>query len=111
MEFSDLVHYVRSGDFARELLAQSQDANEYAFALGALAHYASDLIDGRVDVSTRWTCIGGRNRLARLWSQETLLVFSGIVPPESRATQSPLAMFEKPFGERSVPKEIVRSEV
>jgi hypothetical protein len=37
------VHYVRSGDFVRELLAQSQDANEYAFALGALAHYASDI--------------------------------------------------------------------
>ena len=41
--FSNLVHYVRSGDFVRELLAQSQDANEYAFALGALAHYASDI--------------------------------------------------------------------
>jgi hypothetical protein len=34
VEFSNLVHYVRSGDFVRELLAQSQDANEYAFALG-----------------------------------------------------------------------------
>jgi len=43
-EFSNLVHYVRSGDFVRELLTQSQDANEYAFALGALAHYASDII-------------------------------------------------------------------
>jgi uncharacterized protein (DUF433 family) len=42
-EFSDLVHYVRSGDFVRELISQSQDANEYAFALGALAHYASDI--------------------------------------------------------------------
>lgn len=42
-EFSDLVHYVRSGDFVRELLRESQDANEYAFALGALAHYASDI--------------------------------------------------------------------
>jgi hypothetical protein len=42
-QFSDLVHYVRSGDFVRELLQESQDANEYAFALGALAHYASDL--------------------------------------------------------------------
>ena len=41
--FSDLVHYVRSGDFVRELIAQSQDANEYAFALGALSHYASDI--------------------------------------------------------------------
>ncbi len=43
VEFSDLVHYVRSGDFVRELLVQSQNANEYAFALGALAHYASDI--------------------------------------------------------------------
>jgi hypothetical protein len=43
VEFSDLVHYVRSGDFVRELLAQSNDADEYAFALGALSHYASDI--------------------------------------------------------------------
>ena len=43
VEFSNLVHYVRSGDFVIELLKQSQDANEYAFALGALAHYASDI--------------------------------------------------------------------
>jgi len=43
VEFSNLVHYARSGDFVRELLIQSQDANEYAFALGALAHYASDI--------------------------------------------------------------------
>jgi Zinc dependent phospholipase C len=43
VEFSNLVHYVRSGDFVRELLLQSQDANEYAFALGALAHHASDI--------------------------------------------------------------------
>jgi len=42
-EFSNLVHYVRSGDFVRELLAESQDANEYAFALGSLAHYTSDI--------------------------------------------------------------------
>src|ERR1700741_3527613 len=42
-EFSNLVHYVRSGDFVRELLLQSQDPNEYALALGALAHYASDI--------------------------------------------------------------------
>jgi Zinc dependent phospholipase C len=42
-DFSNLVHYVRSGDFVRELLAESQDVNEYAFALGALSHYASDI--------------------------------------------------------------------
>ncbi len=42
-DFSDLVHYVRSGDFVSELLLESQDVNEYAFALGALSHYASDI--------------------------------------------------------------------
>src|SRR5208282_643272 len=42
-EFSNLVHYARSGDFVRELLVESQDANEYAFALGALSHYAADI--------------------------------------------------------------------
>ena len=40
--FSDLVHYVRSGDFVTELIQDSQNLNELAFALGALAHYASD---------------------------------------------------------------------
>src|ERR1700733_4679497 len=40
--FSDLVHYVRSGDFVLALLRDSKDINEYAFALGALAHYSAD---------------------------------------------------------------------
>jgi hypothetical protein len=40
--FSDLTHYVRSGDFIQALIRESQDINEYAFALGALAHYAAD---------------------------------------------------------------------
>jgi hypothetical protein len=40
--FSDLLHYVRSGDFVATLLTESADINEYAFALGALAHYSSD---------------------------------------------------------------------
>ena len=40
--FTDLTHYVRSGDFVEALLSQSQDINEYAFALGALAHFAAD---------------------------------------------------------------------
>jgi hypothetical protein len=40
--FSDLTHYVRSGDFVLALIEESKDLNEYAFALGALAHYAAD---------------------------------------------------------------------
>jgi hypothetical protein len=40
--FSDLTHYVRSGDFVLALIEESQNLNEYAFALGALSHYAAD---------------------------------------------------------------------
>jgi Zinc dependent phospholipase C len=40
--FSDLTHYVRSGDFIVNMIDESSDLNEYAFALGALAHYSAD---------------------------------------------------------------------
>jgi len=40
--FTDLTHYVRSGDFVKALIETARDVNEYAFALGALAHYESD---------------------------------------------------------------------
>ena len=40
--FSDLSHYVRSGDFVLALLRDAKDINGYAFALGALAHYVAD---------------------------------------------------------------------
>jgi hypothetical protein len=40
--FSDLTHYVRSGDFILALLRDAKDLNGYAFALGALSHYAAD---------------------------------------------------------------------
>jgi Zinc dependent phospholipase C len=41
--FSDLTHYVRSGDFVISLIRDSSDLEGYAFALGALAHYAADI--------------------------------------------------------------------
>ncbi|MCR5886954.1 zinc dependent phospholipase C family protein [Hymenobacter sp. J193] len=41
--FTNLTHYVRSGDFVTNLLTEAHDRNEYAFALGALAHYAADI--------------------------------------------------------------------
>jgi hypothetical protein len=40
--FSDLLHYVRTGDFIEAMLHDSADLNEYAFAIGAMAHYAAD---------------------------------------------------------------------
>jgi hypothetical protein len=49
--FSSLAHYLRSGDFVTALLKDSQDVDEYAFALGALSHYASDIDGHRVAVN------------------------------------------------------------
>jgi hypothetical protein len=40
--FSDLTHYVRSGDFIVNMVKDASDLDEYAFALGALAHYSAD---------------------------------------------------------------------
>jgi hypothetical protein len=40
--FSDLTHYVRSGDFVENLINESTNLFEYAYALGALAHYCAD---------------------------------------------------------------------
>jgi hypothetical protein len=40
--FSNLAHYVRSGDFVRALLLDAKTANEFAFAIGALAHFVGD---------------------------------------------------------------------
>lgn len=49
--FSDLTHYVRSGDFVIALLKDSNDINEYAFALGAMAHYTADNFGHRLAVN------------------------------------------------------------
>ncbi len=40
--FTNLVHYVRSGDMVNAILAEAQDVNEYAFALGFMCHYMAD---------------------------------------------------------------------
>src|SRR6185295_16214277 len=40
--FSNLLHYVRTGDFLEAMVREAKDLPEYAFALGALAHYTAD---------------------------------------------------------------------
>jgi hypothetical protein len=40
--FTNLVHYVRSGDFVEALVRDATTVNEMAFALGAMAHYSAD---------------------------------------------------------------------
>lgn len=42
-DFSDILHYVRTGDFVSTLIRDSDSIDEYAFALGALAHYCGDV--------------------------------------------------------------------
>ena len=42
--FSDLTHYVRSGDFVVNLFRNAGNADELAFAVGALSHYIGDTI-------------------------------------------------------------------
>lgn len=49
--FSGLTHYVRSGDFVVALIRHSRDVNEYAFALGALAHYTTDNLGHPIGVN------------------------------------------------------------
>ncbi|MGH9716671.1 MAG: zinc dependent phospholipase C family protein [Candidatus Acidiferrales bacterium] len=49
--FSDLAHYVRSGDFIVALIRDSKDINGYAFALGALSHYAGDTVGHSLGVN------------------------------------------------------------
>src|SRR5579863_9434397 len=43
--YSDLAHYVRSADLIQSLIDHAQNLDEYAFALGAAAHYGAD-VDG-----------------------------------------------------------------
>jgi hypothetical protein len=50
-KFTDLLHYVRTGDFVVAMLRDARDVKEYAFALGALGHYVAD-VGGHPAVNT-----------------------------------------------------------
>ena len=66
--FSNLAHYVRSGDFIATLLRDARNANEYAFALGAMAHYFGDNIghhDG-VNPATAISFPNSKNKYGRI---------------------------------------------
>ena len=49
--FTNLLHYVRSGDFVEIMLRDSQNADEYAFAVGAISHFFADSIGHSVGVN------------------------------------------------------------
>ncbi len=82
--FSDLTHYVRSGDFILALLHDSNDLDGYAFALGALAHYGSDNDGHRM----------GTNRAVPVLYPKLRKKYGDIVTYE----QDPLAHMKTEFG-------------
>jgi Zinc dependent phospholipase C len=49
--FTNLVHYVRSGDFIENLFKEASNINEYAFAIGTLCHYYADKYGHSVGVN------------------------------------------------------------
>ena len=82
--FSDLTHYVRSGDFVLTLLRDAKDIDGYAFALGALSHYAADN-DGHLI---------GVNRAVPLLYPKMKTKYGDLVTYE----ENPLAHVETEFG-------------
>jgi len=54
--FSNLTHYVRTGDFVTWLLGNAHSLDEYAFAIGALSHYVGDSV-GHSQAINRATAI------------------------------------------------------
>ena len=49
--FTNLVHYVKTGEFVERMLKDARDVDELAFAIGALCHYASDAEGHRIAVN------------------------------------------------------------
>lgn len=82
--FSDLTHYVRSGDFILALLRDARDVTGYAFALGALSHYAADMDGHRV----------GTNRAVPILYPSVRKKFGDVVTYE----QNPLVHLKTEFG-------------
>jgi Zinc dependent phospholipase C len=82
--FSDLTHYVRSADFILALMHNSKDLNDYAFALGSMAHYAADNDGHRI----------GTNPAVPLLYPKLKKKFGNVVTYE----QDPLAHVKTEFG-------------
>jgi zinc dependent phospholipase C len=82
--FSDLTHYVRSGDFIEAMLRDAQDLDEYAFAVGSMSHYAADNDGHRLAV----------NRTVPLLYPELRKKYGDVVTYEDR----PLAHVKTEFG-------------
>ncbi|MBZ5569963.1 MAG: zinc dependent phospholipase C family protein [Acidobacteriia bacterium] len=82
--FSNLTHYIRSGDFIEALLRDSRDINEYAFAIGSMSHWVADNDGHRLAV----------NRAVPLLYPELKKKYGDVVTFED----SPLAHVKTEFG-------------
>ena len=82
--FSDLTHYIRSADFILAMVHDSKDVYDYAFALGAMAHYAADT-DGHSI---------GTNRAVPILYPKLKKKFGNVVTYE----EDPLAHVKTEFG-------------
>src|SRR5262249_14690272 len=79
--FSDLTHYVRSGDFVAALLRDASNADELAFAIGALSHYIGDVYghSDAVNLSVGQTFPGLARRYGRVITFEEAKIGHGRV--------------------------------
>ncbi|GGK63488.1 hypothetical protein GCM10011405_09390 [Rufibacter glacialis] len=82
--FTDLTHYVRTGDFLNALLQESKTLEEYSFALGAIAHYYADNFGHPI----------GTNRAVPMVYPEVGKKFGPVVTYE----EDPLAHVKMEFG-------------
>jgi hypothetical protein len=82
--FTDLTHYVRTGDFVTNMIRESRSLPEYAFALGALSHYYSDNVGHAV----------ATNKAVPLVYPELKAAFG----PEVTYEQDPIAHIKMEFG-------------
>src|SRR5204863_9001257 len=91
--FSNLLHYVRTGDFIESILRSARNADEYAFALGALAHYAADNV-GHPEAVNRsvafiWSCWRGTGSAVLPMCRGSCARISSITAPEARDLAPP----------------------
>jgi hypothetical protein len=81
--FTNLLHYVKTGQFVETMLREAKDVDELAFAIGALCHYASDVEGHAIAV----------NRAVPLMYPKLRLKFGDTVPYDKARKQHLLVEF------------------
>jgi hypothetical protein len=100
--FTDLLHYVRTGDFVQNMLDDAKDIKEYSFALGTLAHYYADNYGHPIGINPGLplifekakTCFGDTVTYAQAPVSHIRTEFSFDVIQAARGNYAPLAFHE-----------------